>query len=104
MLLNALSCIEVAICTRLITRPAMKPITSNGADSQNVAINWQGFSIGQGEAVKFVQPNSSSVALNRVLGPDASSILGSMSANGKVFLVTTGGGAGIRHRPNHMPR
>jgi len=59
--------------------------------SQNVAINWQGFSIGAGEAVRFVQPNSSSVALNRVLGPDPSSILGSMSANGKVFLLNPNG-------------
>ncbi|MCK9387664.1 MAG: YDG domain-containing protein [Sulfuritalea sp.] len=59
--------------------------------SQNVAINWQSFSIGVGEAVQFVQPNSNSVALNRVLGPDPSSILGSMSANGKVFLINPNG-------------
>ena len=31
--------------------------------SQNAAINWQGFSIGQGEAVTFVQPNAQSVTL-----------------------------------------
>jgi filamentous hemagglutinin family protein len=59
--------------------------------SQNVAINWQSFNIGVGEAVRFIQPDSSSVALNRVLGPDPSSILGSLSANGKVFLVNPGG-------------
>src|ERR1039458_1266163 len=59
--------------------------------SQNVAINWQGFNIGQAEAVQFVQPNSSSVALNRVLGSDPSNILGSLSANGTVFLVNPNG-------------
>jgi len=59
--------------------------------SQNAAINWQSFNIGQVEAVRFVQPNSSSVALNRVTGPDPSSILGSLSANGKVFLVNPNG-------------
>lgn len=59
--------------------------------TQNVAINWQSFSIGQTEAVRFVQPGSSAVALNRVLGPDPSSILGSLSANGKVFLVNPNG-------------
>lgn len=59
--------------------------------TQNVALNWQSFSIAQGETVRFVQPNSSSVALNRVLGSDPSSILGSLSANGKVFLVNPNG-------------
>ena len=55
--------------------------------TQNAAINWQSFNIGQSEAVRFVQPNSNSVALNRVLGSDPSSIFGSLSANGKVFLI-----------------
>ncbi|MBC7379441.1 MAG: filamentous hemagglutinin N-terminal domain-containing protein, partial [Burkholderiaceae bacterium] len=55
------------------------------------AINWQSFNIGAGEAVRFVQPTSSSVALNRVVGPDASSIFGTLSANGRVFLVNPGG-------------
>jgi filamentous hemagglutinin family protein len=59
--------------------------------TQNVAINWQSFNIASGEAVRFVQPNSNSVALNRVLGADPSSILGSLSANGKVFLVNPNG-------------
>ena len=65
--------------------------TTINQSSQNVVINWQSFSIGQGEAVRFIQPNSSSVALNRVLGADPSSILGSLSANGKVFLLNPNG-------------
>jgi len=36
----------------------------------NVVIDWQSFSIGTGQTVQFVQPGSSSVALNRVLGAD----------------------------------
>ena len=59
--------------------------------SQNTVINWQSFNIGQGEAVTFVQPNASSVALNRVLGADASTIMGRLSANGQVFLVNPNG-------------
>src|SRR6185369_1282861 len=59
--------------------------------SQNVAINWQTFNIGQGEAVRFVQPNSSAVALNRVLGADTSIIMGNLSSNGKVFLLNPNG-------------
>ena len=65
--------------------------TTINQSSQNVAINWQGFSIAPSEAVRFVQPNASAVALNRVLGADPSSILGSLSANGKVFLVNPNG-------------
>lgn len=56
-----------------------------------VAINWQSFGIKAGESVQFVQPGSNSVALNRVIGSDPSSILGSLSSNGKVFLVNPNG-------------
>nr|OZC19779.1 heme/hemopexin-binding protein precursor [Sporomusa silvacetica DSM 10669] len=59
--------------------------------TNNAIINWQNFSIGKGEKVKFVQPGSSSVALNRVIGNDASSIYGSLNANGKVFLINPNG-------------
>ena len=59
--------------------------------SSNVAINWQSFGIQSGQSVQFAQPGSSSVALNRVIGSDPSNILGSLSSNGKVFLVNPNG-------------
>ena len=59
--------------------------------SQNAVLNWNTFDIGLGESVRFVQPNSRSIALNRVLGSEPSGILGSLSANGRVFLVNPNG-------------
>jgi filamentous hemagglutinin family protein len=42
--------------------------------SPQLTTNWQGFSIGSAESVSFNQPNSSAVALNRVIGVDPSLI------------------------------
>ena len=53
--------------------------------------NWQSFSIGKDAAVTFLQPGASSVALNRVVGQVPSQILGSLNANGQVFLVNPNG-------------
>lgn len=55
------------------------------------SIQWQSFNIAPGESVRFVQPNAQSVVLNRVLGADPSRILGSLQANGHVFLVNPNG-------------
>lgn len=54
-------------------------------------INWQGFSVGATESVNFVQPSASAVMLNRVTGSNVSNIQGSISANGRVFLVNPNG-------------
>lgn len=59
--------------------------------SQNLAINWQGFSIAANEAVRFNQPNATAIALNRVLGQNSSQIFGSLSANGQVFVLNPNG-------------
>src|SRR5450830_590006 len=59
--------------------------------TQNLAVNWNSFNIGASETVNFVQPNSSAIALNRVLGSDASAIYGKLNANGQVFLLNPNG-------------
>ena len=59
--------------------------------SPKLATDWQSFNIGSGSTVNFVQPSSSAVALNRVLGSDVSLIQGALNANGQVFLVNPNG-------------
>src|SRR5947209_546989 len=60
--------------------------------SQSAIVNWNTFNIGVGEHTQFVQPNASSIILNRVTGGQgASQILGSIDANGRVLLVNRDG-------------
>lgn len=54
-------------------------------------LNWQSFNIGSQATVRFNQPASSSVALNRVMAGEASQIYGQLSANGQVYLVNPAG-------------
>jgi filamentous hemagglutinin family protein len=60
-------------------------------DSAKLVANWGGFNIGSAATVQFRQPNASSVALNRVTGGDPSQILGSLTANGRVYLLNPAG-------------
>ncbi|MCA7961342.1 GLUG motif-containing protein [Burkholderia cenocepacia] len=53
--------------------------------------NWRDFSVDRGERVAFLQPNSNSVALNRVISNNVSNIDGPIDANGKVFIVNPNG-------------
>jgi filamentous hemagglutinin family protein len=59
--------------------------------TDKTSLNWTSFSIDAGEAVTFVQPDSSSVAVNRVTGTDVSAIYGTLTANGKVYLINPNG-------------
>ena len=59
--------------------------------SDKMSIDWQSFSVGSGETVRFVQPGADAVVLNRVMGGEPSGIYGSISANGRVFLVNPNG-------------
>jgi len=54
-------------------------------------LNWQSFNVGKENTVQFVQPGSSSVALNRINQQDPSRILGQIKANGQVYLYNKNG-------------
>jgi len=59
--------------------------------TQRLITEWNAFSIGADGVVRFNQPGADAVALNRVVGGDASQLLGSLQANGRVFLVNPNG-------------
>ena len=60
-------------------------------NTQNLSTNWNSFNIGQDATVNFNQPNSSSIAINRVLDSNASHIMGRLNANGQIFLLNPNG-------------
>jgi filamentous hemagglutinin family protein len=59
--------------------------------TDKLGVNWQSFNVGPDGQVVFEQPNSKSVALNRVVGSDASAVLGKIDANGQVILINPNG-------------
>lgn len=66
-------------------------VTTINQQTQNMAIDWHSFNVRANEAVNFNQPNASAIALNRVTGTESSSIMGSLTANGKVFILNPNG-------------
>jgi filamentous hemagglutinin family protein len=68
------------------------PAVTVNQSSSSAIINWNTFNIGVNESVRFNQPNSGSVALNRVIGGlGPSEILGHLTANGSIFLINRDG-------------
>ena len=59
--------------------------------SQNAVINWHGFDTAATESVKFSQPNSSSVALNRITSGLPTTFAGSLTANGQIWILNPAG-------------
>lgn len=60
-------------------------------NSQMLSMNWQSFDIAAGQTVNFLQPGTSSIAINRILGNTASAIYGHLNANGQVWLINPNG-------------
>ena len=60
-------------------------------NSPGAIINWQGFSIGAGELTRFNQVSAASSVLNRVITSNPSQLFGTLSSNGRVFLINPAG-------------
>ena len=63
-------------------------LTINQTSSHGI-INWQGFSIGNGNIVQF--DNGTGATLNRVTGGNLSQIDGSLKATGSIYLINPQG-------------
>src|ERR1044071_8531402 len=74
-----------------VSRNSSNTVMDINQSTQNAGFNWTSFSIAKPETVNVVQPNSSSVLLNRVVGNEQSRIFGALNANGRVFLVNPNG-------------
>jgi filamentous hemagglutinin family protein len=59
--------------------------------SKSATIDWDSFDIAPGEITQFHQPGSDAVAINRIFSGNASQILGSLQANGHVYLINPHG-------------
>lgn len=80
-----------------VLRGVLAPVTAGATMTINQTaargvIEWSSFSIGQGGTVNVVQPDGSSVLLNRVIGNTSGSVIdGALNANGRVFVVDPSG-------------
>ncbi|HEX4975342.1 MAG TPA: filamentous hemagglutinin N-terminal domain-containing protein, partial [Pseudomonadales bacterium] len=59
--------------------------------SDKAVLNWNSFNVSADAAVNFAQKNANSVALNRIFSGVPSKILGSVNANGQIYLINPSG-------------
>lgn len=71
-----------------VTAPGQMQINQT---SNRAVVNWDSFSIGEGNAVNITQPGQGSAILNRVTGHLPSTLNGSLSATGQVFVINRSG-------------
>jgi filamentous hemagglutinin len=82
--------------TQFVTAGAATAVQSGNTlavnqTSNNATLNWASFNISANGKVVFQQPSSTSVALNRIYDANPSSIFGSLSANGQIYLINANG-------------
>ena len=80
----------VAAGSATISTPSANTTIVRQTTNQAI-ITWNTLNVSRGGLLQFIQPSSSSIALNRVLGGSASDIEGSLVANGQVWIVNPAG-------------
>jgi filamentous hemagglutinin family protein len=74
-----------------VAAPSAK-LTTVDQSSEAVVIDWSSFNIASGrQSTQFLQPNSSAIAVNRIGSANASQIMGTLDANGRVVLINGNG-------------
>lgn len=58
---------------------------------ETAILNFESFNVGSQSKVNFIQPDASSVALNRIFDQNPSLIFGALTANGQIYLVNNNG-------------
>ncbi|MDH3431988.1 MAG: filamentous hemagglutinin N-terminal domain-containing protein, partial [Gammaproteobacteria bacterium] len=66
-------------------------LTEINQATNRVSINWDTFNVAANETVRFIQPSSTSVALNTIFDQNPSQIFGVIDANGRVLLINPNG-------------
>ena len=80
-----------AVVAGSATIGAAGPTLTVNQSTQSAIINWQTFSIANGETTKFIVPNSGAATLNRVAAGNPSQIYGNLQSNGILYLVNPSG-------------
>jgi filamentous hemagglutinin len=93
---SGLSCGNSAAIINDVTRGISSIVstatsTTVTQSSANALLNWKSFNISSGSSVRFIQPDASSIALNRIYQDSASQIFGNLNANGRVYLLNQNG-------------
>lgn len=60
-------------------------------NSQNISLTWKSFNTDRGNTVNFVQPNATAMAVNRILDTNGTLFLGTLNANGVVYVINPNG-------------
>ncbi len=66
-------------------------VTQITQSSNTASLDWQTFNVNAAESVNFIQPSAAAVAINRIYDQNASQILGTINANGRLFLQNPNG-------------